>query len=328
MICVVAAALGTAGSSNARPTAGTTVALVSDIGKFTDKGFNQSQLAGLNTAKAKLGITTIPLQSNSTSDYSPNFNTAIRKGAKLVIAAGFLLAKTEATYAKQFPKVHFAITDDSVHGFDFKGKNVSNIEGLTYQANQGGCLVGVLAAKMAQKLGGDTVGAVGGLQIPPVDIWIAGYKFCAQKAVPGMKVLVQYSQDFVATDKCKTVATNEISQGAKVVFQVAGGCGLGVFKAADAAGAWAIGVDVDQYKLGKRVLTSATKHVETGVFAVAQQEQQGKFKGGTDLNFNLKNGGLGLGKINPSVPASYIKLMNSYKAKIIAGTLKVPAALK
>jgi basic membrane protein A and related proteins len=327
-ICVAAAALGTAGSSNAKPSAGTTVALISDIGKFTDKGFNQSQLAGLNTAKAKLGITTIALQSNATSDYSPNFNSAIRKGAKLVIAAGFLLAKTEATYAKQFPKVHFAITDDSVHGFDFKGKNVSNIEGLTYQANQGGCLVGVLAAKMAQKLGGDTVGAVGGLQIPPVDIWIAGYKFCAQKAVPGTKVLIQYSQDFVAIDKCKTVATNEISQGAKVIFQVAGGCGLGVFKAADDAGAWAIGVDVDQYKLGKRVLTSATKHVETGVFAVAQQEQQGKFKGGTDLNFNLKNGGLGLGKINPSVPASYIKLMNSYKAKIIAGTLKVPAAVK
>jgi basic membrane protein A and related proteins len=326
-ICVVAAALGTAGSSNAKPTAGTTVALISDIGKFTDKGFNQSQLAGLNTAKKKLGVTTIALQSNATSDYSPNFNTAIRKGAKLVIAAGFLLAKTEATYAKQFPNVHFAITDDSVHGFDFKGKNVSNIEGLTYQANQGGCLVGVLAAKMAQKMGGDTIGAVGGLTIPPVQIWIAGYRFCAQKAVPGTKVLIQYSQDFVATDKCKTVATNEISQGAKVIFQVAGGCGLGVFKAADDAGAWAIGVDVDQYKLGKRVLTSATKHVETGVFGVAQQEQQGKFKGGTDLNFNLKNGGLGLGKINPSVPASFIKLMNSYKAKIIAGTLKVPATL-
>ena len=326
-ICVVAAALGTAGSSNARPTAGTTVALVSDIGKFTDKGFNQSQLAGLNKAKAKLGITAIPLQSNSTSDYSPNFNTAIRKGAKLVIAAGFLLAKTEATYAKQFPNVHFAITDDSVHGFDFKGKNVSNIEGLTYAANESGCLVGVLAAKMTQKLGGNTIGAVGGLQIPPVDIWIAGYKFCARKAVPGTKVLVQYSQDFVATDKCKTVATNEISQGAKVVFQVAGGCGLGVFKAADDAGAWAIGVDVDQYKLGKRVLTSGTKHVETGIFGVAQQEQQGKFKGGTDLNFNLKNGGVGVGKINPSVPASYIKLMNSYKAKIIAGKLKVPVAI-
>ena len=224
--------------------------------------------------------------------------------------------------------MHFAITDDSVHGADFKGKSVKNIEGLTYAANEGGCLVGVLAAKMAQKEGGNTIGAVGGLTIPPVDIWIAGYRYCAQKAVPGTKVLIQYSQDFVATDKCKTVATNEISQGAKVVFQVAGGCGLGVFKAADDAGAWAIGVDTDQYKLGKRVLTSGVKHVETGVYSVAQQELQGKFRGGTDLNFNLKNGGMGIGKINPSVPKAYITLMNSYKAKIIAGKLKVPSVLK
>jgi basic membrane protein A and related proteins len=324
---VAVAALGAASSSKATPTASTTIALVSDIGKFTDKGFNQNQLAGLNKAKAQLGFTALPLQSNATSDYSPNFNTAVRKGAKLVIAAGFLLAGTEATYAKQFPNVHFAITDDSVHGADFKGKYTKNIEGLTYQANQSGCLVGVLAAKMAQKEGGDTIGAVGGLTIPPVDIWIAGYRFCAKKAVPGTKVLIQYSQDFVATDKCKTVATNEISQGAKVVFQVAGGCGLGVFKAADEAGAWAIGVDVDQYKLGKRVLTSGVKRVDNGVIAVAKQELAGKFKGGTDLNFNLKNGGMGIGKINPSVPKAYITLMNSYKAKIIAGKLKVPAAL-
>jgi len=327
-ICVVAAVLGTAGSSSAKPTAGTTVALVSDIGKFTDKGFNQLQLQGLNRAKAKLGITALPLQSNATSDYSPNFNTAVRKGAKLVIAAGFLLAGTEATYAKQFPNVHFAITDDSVHGSDFKGKSVKNIEGLTYAANQSGCLVGVLAAKMAQKAGGDTIGAVGGLTIPPVDIWIAGYRFCAKKAVPGTKVLIQYSQDFVATDKCKTVATNEISQGAKVVFQVAGGCGLGVFKAADEAGAWAIGVDVDQYNLGKRVLTSGIKRVDVGVYDAIQQASAGQFKGGIDLVFNLKNNGMGVGRINPSVPKAWVTLMNGYKAKIIAGTLKVPSALK
>jgi basic membrane protein A len=326
-LVVAIAALGAASNSRATSKA-TTLALVSDIGKFTDKGFNQNQLAGFNKAKTQLGFTGLSLQSNSTSDYSPNFNTAVRKGAKLVIAAGFLLAGTEATYAKQFPNVHFAITDDSVHGPDFKGKYIKNVEGLTYQANQSGCLVGVLAAKMAQKEGGNTIGAVGGLTIPPVDIWIAGYRFCAQKAVPGTKVLIQYSQDFVATDKCKTVATNEISQGAKVVFQVAGGCGLGVFKAADAAGAWAIGVDVDQYNLGKRVLTSGVKRVDNGVIAVVKQDLAGKFKGGTDLNFDLKNGGMGIGKINPSVPKAYITLMNSYKAKIIAGTLKVPAALK
>jgi basic membrane protein A and related proteins len=332
VVVAIAAAIGGACGSQAAPTASTTVALISDIGKFTDHGFNQNQLAGLNKAKKQLGITTISLQSNSTSDYSPNFNTAIRKGSKLVIAAGFLLAPAEATYAKQFPNVHFAITDYTVHTDPFSNKKgkvlYKNVEGLTYAANESGCLVGVLAAKMAAKDGGDTIGAVGGLKIPPVDIWIAGYKYCAQKAVPGTKVLIQYSQDFVATDKCKTVATNEISQGAKVVFQVAGGCGLGVLKAADDAGVWGIGVDVDQYKLGKRVLTSGVKRVDNGILAVAKQEQQGKFKGGTDLVFNLKNGGMGVGKINPSVPASYIKLMNSYKAKIIAGKLKVPAALK
>jgi len=308
-----------------------TAALVSDIGKFTDKGFNQNQLKGLNLAKTKLGITAIPLQSNSTSDYAPNFNSAIRKGAKLVIAAGFLLAGTEATYAKKFPNVNFAITDYGAEVPPLGSKTFKplfkNVEGLTYAANESGCLVGVLAAKMAKKMGGNTIGAVGGIKIPPVDIWIAGYQFCAKKAVPGTKVLIQYSQDFVATDKCKTVAENEIAAGAKVLFQVAGGCGLGTLKAADDAGIWGIGVDVDQYNDAKRVLTSGIKRVDTGVYDAIQQAAAGQFKGGSDLVFNLKNNGMGVGKINPSVPASWITLMNSYKAKIIAGTLKVPAAL-
>ena len=88
---------------------------------------------------------------------------------------------------------------------DKKGKPLfTNVEGITYAANEGGCLVGVLAAKMAQKAGKKVIGAVGGIKIPPVDIWIAGYRYCAQKAVPGTKVLIGYSQDFVAADKCKT----------------------------------------------------------------------------------------------------------------------------
>ena len=180
---------------------------------------------------------------------------------------------------------------------------------------------------MAKKAGGNTIGAVGGLKIPPVDIWIAGYKFCAQKAVPGTKVLVGYSQDFVATDKCKTVATNQISQGAQVLFQVAGGCGLGTLKAADEANIWGIGVDVDQYGLAKRVLTSGVKRVDVGVYDAAKSVQQGKFQGGSDLLFNLTNGGMSVGKINPTVPKAFIDLMNSYKKQIIAGTLKVPTAL-
>jgi basic membrane protein A len=113
-----------------------------------------------------------------------------------------------------------------------------------------------------------------------------------------------------------------------VLFQVAGGCGLGTLKAADDAGIWGIGVDVDQYNDAKRVLTSGVKRVDTGVYDAIQQAAAGKFQGGSDLVFDLKNGGIGVGKINPSVPKAWIALMNSYKAKIIAGTLKVPAALK
>jgi len=327
------AALG-GGKAPSTKNASFTAALVSDIGRFTDKGFNQNQLKGLNDAKSKLGINPVALQSNATSDYAPNFNDAIRKGAKLVIAAGFLLANTEATYAKKFPNVDFAITDYTVHTAPFADKKgnvlptfAKNVEGLTYMANESGCLVGVLAAKMAKKMGGNTIGAVGGIKIPPVDIWIAGYKFCARKVVPGTKVIVQYSNDFVATDKCQTVAQNEIGQGAKVLFQVAGGCGLGTLKAADDAKIWGIGVDVDQYNDAKRVLTSGVKRVDTGVYDAIQQAQAGQFKGGQDLVFDLKNHGMGIGKINPVVPASWLKLMNSYRARIIAGTLKVPTGL-
>jgi basic membrane protein A len=323
---VVLVALAVAATGSARPSgakAGYTVALIADTAGFNDNGFNKNQLKGLNAAAKKLGGTAIPLLSHSASDYGPNINTAIRKGAKLVIAAGYLLAPSMKTYATKFPNVNFAITDDSYKDAG-GGKNV---QGITYATQQGGCLVGVLAAKMAQKLGGHAIGAVGGIKIPSVDSYIAGYKFCAAKAVPGTKTVIQYSNDFSAADKCQTVAQNEIGQGAKIIFQIAGGCGLGALKAADAAGLYGIGVDSDEYNDAKRILTSATKHTDTGVYDTIIAAAGGKFGGGSDLLFNLKNNGVGVGKINPAVPKAWITLMNSYKKKIIAGTLKVPAKL-
>ena len=329
-LCALALSI-VAGFANAAPKATVTAALVSDIGKFDDKGFNQNQLAGLTRAASKLGIKEIHLQSNSVSDYIPNLTQAVRDKADIVIAAGFLLANSVHTMAQKFPNTHFAITDYPVEATPFstaKGKLIDkNVEGLTYAANESGCLVGVLAAKMAQKAGKKIIGAVMGVKIPPVDIWTAGYKYCAQKAVPGTKVLTGYSNDFVATDKCATVAKSQIAQGAQVLFQVAGGCGLGTLKAADQAGIWGIGVDVDQYALAGHVLTSAIKRVDNGVYQAIAQVKAGKFAGGSDLVFNLKNNGVGVGKINPAVPAAFIALMNSYKAKIIAGTLKIPTSL-
>ncbi|MBV8080394.1 MAG: BMP family ABC transporter substrate-binding protein [Actinobacteria bacterium] len=322
-------AVVTAGSvATAAPKATFTAALVSDIGKFNDKGFNQSQLAGLNEAKAKLGVKTISIQSNSSSDYLPNLTSMVRQGANIVSAAGYLLAPTLSQVAAQFPKVDFTITDDSVHGFDFqKAKEIKNIEGLVYASNQAGCLVGYLAGEMTKAKGGkQVIGAVGGIEIPAVDDYIVGYNYCAKLADPGIKVLVGYSQDFVAQDKCKTVAQNQIGQGSQVEFQVAGGCGLGALNAAADAGIWGIGVDVDQYAVAKNVLTSALKRVDTGIFDAIKQASGGHFKGGSDLLFDLANGGIGVGKISPKVPAADVAAMNALKAKLIAGTVKVPVA--
>ena len=320
---------GKKASSSTQAAAGENVlvALVSDIGKFNDRSFNQSQKEGLDRAQSDLGVKTLPLQSNSPSDYVPNLTTTVRKKADLVIAAGFLLAGDTNTVAKKYPNTRFAITDYDVKGTPFNGR--TNVEGLTYAANESGCLVGYLAAEMVKKQGGkQIIGAVGGVKIPPVDIWMAGYRYCAKLFNPGITVLIGYSEDFVASDKCKTVAENQIAQGAQVLFQVAGGCGLGTLKAADEHNIWGIGVDKDQYNDAKRVLTSGVKRVDTGVYDAINQVVEGKFKGGGNLLFNLKNGGMAVGKINPAVPQAFINKMNALKERIISGEVKVPATLQ
>jgi basic membrane protein A len=336
LLAGLAALVGTS-SSQASPKAGQATflaSLVSDIGKFNDRSFNQSQLEGLKRAQKELKIKIKPLQSNSTSDYVPNMSSAVRARSNITIAAGFLLADTLETIAKQFPGSKFAITDYCAKGAkqcitgSVLKENHPNIMGLDYAANQSGCLVGYLAAEMVKKQGGkQVIGAVGGIHIPPVDIWIAGYKFCAKLYNPKIQVLVGYSGDFVKSDLCKTVAENQIAQGAKVLFQVAGGCGLGTLTAAAQAGIWGIGVDKDQYKDAKRILTSGVKKVGLGVFQVIKATKEGKFRGNKDLQFTLKNGGMGVGKINPAVPKKYITAMNKIKTRIIKGKLKVPTKL-
>ncbi len=228
-------------------------------------------------------------------------------------------------YATANPKIKFAITDDSVSDIGGRG----NEAGITYATQEGGCLVGVLAAEMAKHMGTNKIGVAGGIAIPPVDSYIAGYKYCAAKAVPGTQTIVQYSNDFETQSKCATIAQNEINQGAEVVFQVAGLCGDGALTEAASLGKWGIGVDADEYKVAPgHILTSALKKTDVGVYNTIKSAATGHWKGGKDLLFNLKNNGVGVGKISPAVQASWKTLMNSYKAKIIAGKLKPPAACK
>jgi basic membrane protein A len=319
------------GTGSAARKATLKAALVSDVGRFNDKGFNQNQLTGLKAAHAKLGVQIRAVESHSAGDYIPNIASLARQHFDAIVAAGFLLANAEATVAKKFPNTQFAITDYPVEippFSDAKGKLlVKNITGITFKAEQQSYLVGCLSALMAKKGGGNTISAVGGVKIPPVDAFIAGYKAGAKKCVPAIKVLVGYSQDFIAADKCKALALNQIAAGSKVVFNVAGPCGLGALEAAKEQGAWGDGVDVDQSYLGPHILTSAVKRVDLGVFRFVQAAKDGTLVPGHDFVFDLKNGGVAVGKISPKVPKAYIARINTLKEQIIAGKIKVPTAV-
>src|SRR6185437_2670185 len=165
-----------------------------------------------------------------------------------------------------------------------------------FHEQDGGYIAGYLAGLVTKT---NVVSTVGGQKIPPVDHYIAGYQAGAKAANPQIKVLNGYSQDFVDQAKCKEIALNQIAQGSKVVFQVAGQCGLGALDAAKEKNVQGIGVDADQSYLGPHILTSALKKVDVAVFDAIKRAQAGQFKGGTDVIATVKNGGVGLGKLGP-----------------------------
>jgi basic membrane protein A len=273
------------------------VGLVTDIGGLNDRSFNQLANEGLKRAQSELGIQGRVLTSRANADYVPNLSTLAQQRYDLIIGVGFLMAEAVNTVAKKFPNANIAIIDQSQSLLKSKP---ANVRGLIFKEQEAGYLAGYLAGLYAKKEGGaeQTIGSVGGQKIPPVDHYIAGYQAGAKAANPKIKTLNGYSQDFVDQAKCKELALNQIAEGAKVVFQVAGQCGLGVIDAAKEKQVQAIGVDADQSYLGPQVLTSAVKKVDVAVFDTAKLAQDGGFKGGTDQVFELKNNGVGLGKIS------------------------------
>ena len=331
LVAALAAVLG--GTGSAAPQATTKVGLVSDVGRFNDKSFNQSALDGLKRAQRILKVQGRAVESRSASDYIPNLASLARAGYSPTIGVGFLLADGVNTAARQFPNSRFAIIDYSVKAAPFTdaAKGVAtprNVRGLTFNTNENSYMIGCLAGLMTKRAGGpQVISAVGGLDIPTVSIFIAGYRAGAKRCNKGINVLIDFSQDFGAQDKCKEIALNQIAKGSRVVFQVAGGCGLGALDAAREKGRWGIGVDKDQSNLGAHILTSAVKRVDTAVFLTAQSAKSGKFKGGVDAVFNLRNNGVAVGKISPRVPKAFIKTMNALRPLLISGKIKAPKSL-
>ena len=318
-------ASGDTGAASAAPgVTPTRVGLVSDVGRFNDRSFNQSALEGLQRARRQLGVQTRALESRQNSDYIPNLARLARDRFS-PISVGFLLADATNTAAEQFPNTRFAIIDYSVRVPPFHRNR--NVRGLTFATNENSYMIGCLAALMARRAGGRVISAVGGIKLPTVDIFIAGYRAGAKRCVRGTTVLINYSQDFVAQDKCKELALNQIERGSRVIFQVAGGCGLGALDAARERGRWGIGVVKDQKNLGRHILTSAVKRVDQSVFLTARALKNGTFRGGTDAVFNLKNAGVAVGRIDARVPRAFIRRMNALRPLIISKRIRPPRTL-
>ena len=328
-VAVVAAVVGTSAGSAAPEQRPFRAALISDLGRFNDRGFNQFQLVGLNRAKRQLNIQTRAIESRTASDYIPNLSGMARQGFHFVHGAGFLMADAVNTVAQRFPNTKFGITDYSVRTPPFSGSRpgpsrVRNVVGQTYATEQNSYLVGCLAALMARRGGGRVISVVGGQKIPPVEDFVVGYRAGARKCVRSITVRVNYSETFIEADRCKELALNQIAAGSRVVFNVAGPCGFGTLDAAKERRVWGIGVDTDQAFLGRHILTSAVKRLDLGLFRIIRAARNGTYRGGTDFKFNLKNGGVSVGKISRRVPRAYIRRINVLKRQIIRGRIRVP----
>jgi basic membrane protein A len=292
------------------------VGLVTDIGGLNDRSFNQLANEGLKRAASELGVETKVLTSKSNADYVPNLSSLAQQKFDLVVAVGFLMADATDTVASKFPNTKFAIIDVDATSMKHKPTNAA---GLLFTEQQSGYLAGYLAGLYTKDQGGKTIGAVGGQEIPPVQKYIAGYQKGATDAA-GIKTVFGYSQDFVDQAKCKELALNQIAEGAKVVFQVAGQCGLGVIDAAKEKQVQAVGVDADQSYLGPQVLTSAIKKVDVAVFNAVKAAQDGSFKGGANEIFDVKAGGAGIGKIS-AAGTKYEAKVKAIQDKIASGAL-------
>jgi basic membrane protein A len=308
--CVILALLAACGGTAAPPAKTYNIGLVTDIGGLNDKSFNYLANLGLEKAKAEFKFKSSVIESKSGNDYVPNLTNFASKNYDLVIAVGFLMQQAVGTVSGQFPNIHFAIIDGAGTDDKFNDLKHSNVQSLYFK----------------EPKNKHVIGAVGGISIPPVDHYIAGYKWAATMYDPSIKVLIGYSNDFTDPAKCKGVAQNQISANADIVFQVAGGCGLGALQAAGQAKVYSIGVDADQKDADPSVIASALKKVDQATYTAIKNVVTGSFSGGA-LTFSIANDGAGYAIDNfpGGLPADIKTELDSFQAKIKAGTLTPPA---
>ncbi|WIM98589.1 BMP family ABC transporter substrate-binding protein [Actinoplanes oblitus] len=293
-----------------------------------DKSFNDAAAAGIDRAKQELLVEASESKTQAETDEAraEALRGLAAGGSNPVIAVGFLYATAIGTVAKEFPDTLFAIIDDD-------SVTADNVVSLLFSEEQGSYLVGVAAALATRT---DRVGFVGGVDVPLIHKFAAGYTAGVHSVDRGIRVDVRYLTKppdfggFSAPAKGKSAAARLISGGADVVYAAAGGSGTGVFEAV-AAGrkAWAIGVDSDQYatadeSVRSRILTSMLKRVDNGVFQEIQAFVKGDRAGGRK-RYDLKVDGVGYATSNKQL-GPYQAGMEKARYRILSGAVKVPVA--
>jgi basic membrane protein A and related proteins len=309
-----------AASDNAYP-----VGLVFDIGGRGDKSFNDAAYAGLDRAEKELGITYTTLETSEGSDREAQLRQLAAGDSKVVFGVGFLFTDDIKALAKEFPNQKFACIDYTVTPGDTLPPN---LVALKFREEEGSFLVGALAALLSKT---GKVGFVGGMEIPLIRKFQAGYTAGVKAVNPRITVMVKYAGNtgaaFKDPTKGKELALAEYQAGADIIFHASGSTGLGVFEAGRELKKLAIGVDSDQYDEAPGVvLTSMVKRVDTAVFDTIRDLKNGKWQGGV-REFGLVDQGVAWvydDRNKALVPDAVKAKVDSLQAAIVAGRIKVP----
>lgn len=327
-VAVAATGLIATGISSAAPQAAFKMAIVTDIGSLQDRSFNQLANEGRLAIGKELKIQTRVYETKSEAERIPNMLAASRAGYNLIFGVGFLNFNAVNTVAPKFKKLQYAGIDEDYALFS---KKPANAAGVIFAEHESGYLVGYLAGLQIKKQGGkQIISAVGANNVPAIVRFISGYIQGAKKANPKIKVIANYANDPTFSDqaKCKETALGQIQQGTQAIFQVAGGCGLGALSAAKEAKIWGIGVDADQLYLGSFMMTSALKRVNKAVEDLTRLAYSGNLKTGSNYTYNLRNGGVGLGSVNPKISKAFVAKTNAIAKQIAQGKIVVKPVIK
>lgn len=309
-----------------RPETELKVGLVFDVGGRGDKSFNDSAYRGLEKARDELGISFEYIEPGEGSDRESALRLLASGDAEIIFGIGFLFTDDITAIAKDFPDKKFACVDYAVT----PGQEIPpNLLALKFREEEASFLVGAIAALKSET---NRVGFVGGMKIPLIKKFEAGYVAGATHVKPDMDVFVAYAgvtaNAFKNPSKGKELALSQYSKGADIIFHASGSTGLGVFEAARERNKFAIGVDSDQYyEAPGHVLTSMIKDVDVAVYRAIKSVVDDTFDGGMRMLGLAENAVSFVYDDNNRalIDDETLDQVQRLKEKIISGEIVVPS---